>query len=148
MKLQRIIFFLSLVFSLQTMYSQEYADKIDAVLDDNLSKTRGKFSEENGVQVLFYFDIYEKDSHAKSLQEKGFHGGGPTWLAILYTAFNIYEQNILDSLKYELSAAGITFKTNNKEDLIMIAKVIALIKSDESVMNSLIEEAKKLDIMK
>lgn len=147
----KLKFFLNIVcffLTIQTICSQEFADKIDTVLDDNLAETRGKFSEENGVHTLFYFDIYEKDSHAKLLQGKGYHGGGPTWLAILYAAFNIYEENIIDSLQYELSASGITFKSKNKEDLIMISKVIALIKKDENMMNTLISEAQKLDIMK
>lgn len=148
MKTKNIVAFFVLFFCFQFINSQEYADKIDAVLDDKMAHTRGKLSQESGVYTLFYFDVFEKDSHAKFLQEKGYHGGGPSWLALLYTAFNIYEENILDSLKYDLSVSGITFNTNNNEDLIMISKVIALIKSDEKVLTALIEEAKKLQIMK
>lgn len=148
MKLKKLLFLFIFFTVTQNSFAQEYADKIDTVLDDSLAKTRGKFTVDNGTHSLFYFDIYEKDSHAKALQEKGFHGGGPTWLALIYTAFNIYEENIVDSLQYELSTSGITFKTKNKEDLLMIGKVITLIKSDETVLNALIEEAKKLEIMK
>lgn len=143
-KLLFCIFFLSLSIS----FSQEIDDKIESVLENHLKPIRGKISEENGVFSLFYFDTYEKDTHAKFLQSKGYHGGGPSWLAIIYTAFNIFDPNIIDSLKFDVEVSGVTFKTSNKEDLLMIARVIALIKSDEAILLEMIERAKALEIMK
>lgn len=148
----RIDYFLlpiiTVFFSFQTIFSQSIDDKIEKALDDHLMDARGKISEEEGVFSLFYFDVFEKDSHAKYLQDKGYHGGGPSWLAITYAAFNIFEPNIIDSVQYELDTSGITFKTGNREDLQMISRVIALIKSDETILNEMINRAKALEIMK
>lgn len=149
MKIKYFFFFLCILFfNSQTAFSQEVDDKIEAVLEDHLKPMRGKISEENGVFSLFYFDTYEKDSHAKFLQSKGYHGGGPSWLAIIYTAFNIFDPNIIDGLKFDVEVSGVTFKTNNKEDLLMIARVIAVIKSDETILLEMIKRAKTLEIMK
>lgn len=137
-----------LFFNVQILFSQEIDDKIESVLEDHLASMRGKISEESGVFSLFYFDIYEKDSHVKFLQEKGFHGGGPSWLAIIYSAFNSFEPNIIDSVEYDLDVSGITLKTSNKEDLEMISRVIALIKSDEAILLEMISRAEVLGIMK
>lgn len=140
--------FLFLLLNANIVSSQEVDDKIESVLEDHLKPVRGKITEENGVFSLFYFDAFEKDTHAKYLQEKGYHGGGPSWLAIIYTAFNIFEPNIIDGLKFDVDVSGVTFKTTNKEDLHMISRVIALIKSDEVILNEMISRAKALDIMK
>lgn len=139
---------LALFLNIQTVFSQEIDDKIEGVLENSSIPMRGKIAEENGAFSLFYFDVYEKDSHAKFLQEKGYHGGGPSWLAMVYTAFEIFEPNIIDAVKYEIDVSGITFKANQKEDLEMISRVISLIKSDEAVLLEMIKRAKDLKIMK
>lgn len=128
--------------------SQEIDDKLENVLNDASLNSKGKISEENGVFSLYYFDVYEKDSHAKFFQDKGYHGGGPTWLAIIYTAFNVFEPNIINETEFDPQKSGITFKSPNKEDIEMIGRMIFLLKSDEKVLVEMIERAKKLEIMK
>ncbi len=127
---------------------QTTEDKIDTAIMDEKMSLRGKIAKEDNTFTLFYFDAFEKDSHTDFLQKKGYHGGGPSWLAMLYTIFNDYETNIIDELKYEVQASGVTFKGTHKEDLLMVSRVIALLKSDEKVMIDVIEKAKSIEIMK
>ncbi len=129
-------------------YGQEYADKIDAVFDNPNAVMKGKIETENNMHKLHFYDKYEKDSIVSYFQEKGYQGGGASWLAIIYVAFNTYEENLIDLVKYDAEASGITFKSDTIEDLQMISKVIGLIKTDQTVLDALVDEAVKLKIMK
>lgn len=147
-KLRVLLLLLFITLPFQVTNSQTSDEKIDsAIFNENFS-LRGKISEENGAFTLFFFDKYEKDSHVKFLQDKGFHGGGPSWLALIYALFNDYETNLIDDLSFDVQVSGITFKTTNKEDLVMVSRAISLLKSDQQVMLDVIEKAKALDVMK
>jgi len=145
----KVFIFFSLCFILvsSSITAQESKESLSKILVETTGETRGSIKEDEGAYRLDYDDVYEPDSHAKFLQEKGFHGGGPSWLGILYGAFIICESSLVENLDSDVSVTGLSFWSEQKEDLEKVSRIIALIKSDEKILLEAIEIAKKQELM-
>lgn len=141
------VFTLILIFTLSTSYAQETKEQINNAITDVTLETRGKLSLENAKHRFDYHDVYEKDTQAKFLQSKGFHGGGPSWLGIVYGAFALCESDLIDKIEMNVEVTGITFWSTDKSELDKIGRVIKVIKSNEQILLEVIEIAKEHDMM-
>ena len=138
-----ILFFL-LVFSTNAQAPKEL---ISTAITEASGAKRGVIKDDEGAFRLDYDDVYEEDTQAKFLQEKGYHGGGPSWLGILYGAFSLCENDLVSNLDSDVSVTGLSFWSDKKEDLEKISRVIAVLKSDEKILLEAIEIAKKQELM-
>jgi len=128
--------------------AQDCKSVITNALTNESLKARGIIKkEDDGAFRLDYDDVYEEDAHAKFLQSKGFHGGGPSWLGIIHGAFSMCENSLTANLDSDVSVTGVSYWSENVKDLEKIARVIAAIKSDEKILLQVIEIAKQQDMM-
>ncbi len=149
MQIRQILFksvcvFITL-FSFQSIFSQ--SEKLKSAFTDTSIKVQGKLQAETGKYRYDYHDVYQSDSLAKDLQASGYHGGGPSWLGIIYGAFKVCENNLIDDLEMKVEVTGVTFWSKNKEDLEKIGRVVSIIKSDSASLQLAIDKASELDIM-
>lgn len=107
----------------------------------------GMLQQQNGKFRYDYHDVYEKDSLAKDLQASGYHGGGPSWLGIIYGAFKVGGSNLIDDLEMNVEVSGITFWSPNRDDLEKIGRIVSLVKSNDKALQLAIDKATELDIM-
>jgi len=119
----------------------------NALGNTSMEVKRGVIKPDQTDFRLDYDDIYEEDTQAKFLQAKGYHGGGPSWLGILYGAFSICDNDLINQTDSDVSVTGVSFWSSNKEDLEKISRIIDVIKSDEKILMEAIEIAKQLDVM-
>ncbi len=145
-------FFLKLVcvlsltlFSFQNSFSQ--VEKIQTAITDTSVKFQGKLQQEAGKFRYDYHDVYQEDSLAKDLQASGYHGGGPSWLGIIYGAFKLCDNNLIDEVEMKVEVTGVTFWSANKEDLEKIGRVVGTIKADDAILQLAIDKATELGIM-
>ncbi|WP_075340656.1 hypothetical protein [Tenacibaculum agarivorans] len=132
-------------FSLQQSFAQ--VDKLKNALSDTSIKMIGKLQEEGNRFRYDFHDIYSDDSIAKDLQAAGYHGGGPSWLGIIYGAFQACENNLIESFEMKVEVTGVTFWASNKDDLEKIGRLVNVIKSDDTALQLAIDKATELDIM-
>ena len=116
---------------------------IDALKDDNI-EIRGNLVE-LGINDyrLDYYDVYEKDSHYKFLEAKGYQGGGPSWYGIIYGAIKMSEPTILKKIRFDDEAEGLAIWSSDKKTLIKIGKLISVVKSDKNILLEAIKVAEK-----
>ncbi|WP_299682274.1 hypothetical protein [uncultured Tenacibaculum sp.] len=107
----------------------------------------GVLQQQNGKFRYDYHDIYEKDSLAKDLQASGYHGGGPSWLGIIYGAFKVGGSDLIDGLEMNVEVSGITFWSANRDDLEKIGRIVSLVKTKDGALQMAIDKATELDIM-
>jgi hypothetical protein len=145
-------FFLKLVcvlsltlFSFQNSFSQ--VEKLQTAITDTSVKFQGKLQQESGKFRYDYHDVYQEDSLAKDLQASGYHGGGPSWLGIIYGAFKLCDNNLIDEVEMKVEVTGVTFWSANKEDLEKIGRVVGTIKTDDAILQLAIDKATELGIM-
>lgn len=129
----------------QNIFAQ--SEKVKNAISDTSLQVQGKIQQENGKFRYDYHDIYQEDSLAKDLQASGYHGGGPSWLGIIYGAFQIAEDNLIDNLEMKVEVTGISFWSSSKDDLDKIGRIVNLIKSDDTVLQAAIDKASELGIM-
>lgn len=139
-----ILFFL---FSTYITVAQESKELLTKALTDTSLTKRGKIQPDEADFRIDYDDVYETDTQAKFLQDKGFHGGGPSWVGIIYGAFNLCGNDLIEKLDSDVSVTGVSFWSSSKEELEMIARVIEVIKSDEKILLEVIEIAKQQKMM-
>ncbi|TYP98768.1 hypothetical protein C7447_10283 [Tenacibaculum adriaticum] len=145
-KLKYLLIF-ALFLTFQNIISQNIEDKVVSALSDTTIEIRGKLQMENEKFRFDYHDLYQKDSQAKFLQEKGYHGGGPSWLGIIYGAFKMCDSDLIDNIEMKVEVTGITFWSAKKEELDKIGRVVSVLKSDETILLEAIEYAKEYDMM-
>ncbi|WP_205500878.1 Imm51 family immunity protein [Rufibacter psychrotolerans] len=92
---------------------------------------------------LDYYDVHEKDSHLAFLSKKGYQGGGPTWLGIIYGAIQLSDPAIEAKIRFDDEAEGLAIWSSDKESLEKIGRLISVVKSDESVMAQAIQVAEQ-----
>lgn len=143
----KYILLLCLFFSVNKITAQDSKELINKALTDNTLKSRGVIKPEESHFRLDYDDVYEDDSHAKFLQEKGFHGGGPSWLGIIFGAFTHCGNDLIKNTDSDVSVTGVSFWSDKREDLEIISRVIDVIKSDDKILLEVIEIAKQHDMM-
>lgn len=145
-------FFLQLVcvlsltlFSLQNTFAQ--VEKLQTAISDTSVPFQGKLQQENGKFRYDYHDVYQSDSLAKDLQASGYHGGGPSWLGIIYGAFKLCDNNLIDEIEMKVDVTGVTFWSANKEDLDKIGRIVSTIKTNDELLQLAIDKANELGIM-
>jgi len=138
---------LFIFFSINQIFSQDAKALLTNALTDSSLKQRCIVKPEESHFRLDYDDIYQKDKQAKFLQDLGFHGGGPSWLGILYGAFTLAGSDLINNIDSDVSVTGVSFWSDKKEDLEMISRFIEVIKSDEKILLEVIEIAKQNDMM-
>ncbi|AUC15285.1 hypothetical protein BTO06_09100 [Tenacibaculum sp. SZ-18] len=133
------------LFSFQNSFSQ--VEKIQTAISDTSVKFQGKLQQEAGKFRYDYHDVYQENSLAKDLQASGYHGGGPSWLGIIYGAFKLCDNNLIDNVEMKVEVTGVTFWSASKEDLEKIGRVVASIKGDDAILQLAIDKATELGIM-
>ena len=115
---------------------------VEALKNESIS-IRGNLIDMNErVYRLDYYDIYEPDSHYELIVAKGYHGGGPTWLGIIYGAITLSNLELLDQIRFDDEAEGLTIWSQNKSALEQIGRLISVVKSNEKLMDDCINVAK------
>jgi len=143
----KILLCLCFIFLVSSINAQEAKELLSKAITENSGDTRGIIKEDEGAFRLDFDEVYEEDSQAKFLQEKGFHGGGPSWLGIIYGAFAIVESDLAANLDSDVSVTGVSFWCEDKENLEKIRRVLSVVKSDEKILMAAIEIAKQQDLM-
>ncbi len=143
----KLLLFLCCLSIANFVNGQESKDVLSKAINETSEKVRGVIKPDSGAFRLDYDDVYESDTQAKFLQEKGFHGGGPSWLGIIYGAFTICQDTLIANMDSDVSLTGVSFWSDSKDDLEKIRRVISVIKSDEKILLEAIENAKKDDMM-
>ncbi|CAL2065010.1 hypothetical protein [Tenacibaculum sp. 190524A05c] len=143
--LQLVCVFALTLFSFQNTYSQ--VEKLQTAISDATVPFQGKLQQENGKFRYDYHDVYQQDSMAKDLQASGYHGGGPSWLGIIYGAFKLCDNNLIDEIEMKVEVTGVTFWSANKEDLEKIGRVVNTIKTEDNLLQLAIDKASELGIM-
>ena len=143
----KLILIFTLLMSTFISTAQNSKEQLSNALNNTALNKRGVIKPDETDFRLDYDDVYETDTQANFLQEKGFHGGGPSWLGIIYGAFAICENDLISNTDSDVSVTGVSFWSSNKEDLEKISRIIDVIKSDEKILMEAIEIAKQLDVM-
>ncbi len=143
----KFLFIITLFLSTSNLLAQDSKALLTSAMDDVSLKKRGVIKPDEADFRLDYDDIYEEDTQAKFLQEKGFHGGGPSWLGIIYGAFSLCENDLIDNTDSDVSVSGVSFWSSSKEDLEKISRIIDLLKSNEKILLESIEIAKEKEMM-
>jgi hypothetical protein len=110
----------------------------------NVSITpRGLIHKIDNEYRLDYYDTYEKDSHMRFLKEKGYQGGGPSWLGIIYGAIKLSDETILSQIKFDDESDGIAIWSKNKNTLEKVSRLISVVKSNKNLLLKSITVAEK-----
>ncbi|PSR55277.1 hypothetical protein AHMF7605_18095 [Adhaeribacter arboris] len=90
-----------------------------------------------------YYDIHEKDSHFAFLNKKGYQGGGPSWLGIIYGAIQMSDPTIAAKIRFDDEAEGLAIWSSDRESLNKVGRLISMVKSDESIILKAIQVAEQ-----
>jgi len=113
-------------------------------LSNESSETRGNIIDLSSTEFrLDYYDVYEKDSHFEFLSSKGYQGGGPSWLGIIYGAIKMSDPGILNKIRFDDESDGIAIWSSDKENLVKISRLIAVLKNNKQVLLDSIEVAEQ-----
>jgi hypothetical protein len=111
-------------------------------LNDTTINMRGSVIEIPNSDFRYdYYDVHEKDSHFKELTERGYQGGGPSWKGIVYGALKMSEPSILTKIRFDEEAEGLAIWSSDKEVLEKIGRLVAVVKSDEKILDECIKVA-------
>jgi hypothetical protein len=122
----------------------EKNEKLINYLNNEKSETRGNLIEISKSEFrLDYYDVYEKDTHLKFLESKGYQGGGPSWLGIIYGAIKMSEPEIINGIRFDDEADGLAIWSSDKTKLEKIGRLISIVKSDNEILMKTIEVAEK-----
>ncbi|MFK8059769.1 MAG: hypothetical protein AB8B78_06710 [Polaribacter sp.] len=138
------IFFILSLFIFFGCNSQENKEPelLDALTNNSIA-TRGQIHKIDSEYRLDYYDVYEKDSHMKFLQKRGYQAGGPSWLGIIYGAIMLSDDKILTQIKFDDEAEGIAIWSKNKKSLEKISRLISVVKSNDKLLLKCISIADK-----
>ena len=135
-------FLLFLLISCNSQTSKN--EKLTFALTDYKSEIRGKVIEINSKEYRFdYYDVYENDSHSDFLVSKGYQGGGPSWLGIIYGAIKMSDPKILNIIRFDEEAEGIAIWSSDKNSLEKTGRLITVLKNDDSILLESIKVAER-----
>ena len=118
--------------------------KLINCLNNEKSETRGNLIEISKSEFrLDYYDVYEKDTHFDFLESKGYQGGGPSWLGIIYGAIKMSEPEIMNGIRFDDEADGLAIWSSDKSKLEKIGRLISVLKSDDEILMKAIKIADK-----
>ncbi|WP_210464003.1 Imm51 family immunity protein [Rufibacter roseolus] len=116
--------------------------KLLSALNNSSLKGRGNLIEITSNEFrLDYYDIHEKDSHLEFLNAKGYQGGGPSWLGIIYGAIQMSDPTIESKIRFDDEAEGLAIWSSDRETLEKVSRLISVVKSDEGILLKAIEVA-------
>lgn len=119
-------------------------DKLVNALNNSNLQIRGNLVEISPNQYrLDYYDVHEKDSHLEFLNERGYQGGGPSWLGIIYAAIQMSDPTIEAKIRFDDEAEGLAIWSSDKKSLEKVGRLISVVKADESIMLKAIEVAEQ-----
>lgn len=125
-------------------YHPKRNEKLYNALTDKSIEIRGKIIDNPKSEYRYdYYDIYEKDSCLKKLTDKGYQGGGPSWVGIVYGAIRMSDDKLLSNTRFDEEADGLAMWSYDRESLEKIGRLIAVIKTDEKILNECILVAEK-----
>lgn len=117
-------------------------NKLVKALNDTTMKMRGVVIEVTPGNYRFdYYDVEEKDSHYKYFDAKGYQGGGPTWKGIIYGAIKLSDVRLANNIRYDDEADGLAVWSNDREVLLKIARLVAVVKSDNIILEKCLKAA-------
>ena len=141
--MKKILFLFSLLIFIGCNSQEKKEPKLLKSLTNNNITLRGQIHKIDNEYRLDYYDIYEKDSHLKFLQEKKYQGGGSSWKGIIYGAIKLSDYKILNDIRFDDESDGIAIWSKNKENLIKISRLISAIKTDNILLLKCISVANK-----
>ena len=92
---------------------------------------------------LDYYDSSEKDSHYQFLESKGYQGGGPSWVGIIYGAIKMSDSKLLDDIRFDDEADGVAIWSSDKVKLEKIGRLISVVKTDKKILMQAISIAEQ-----
>jgi hypothetical protein len=119
-------------------------DKLVNALNNSDLQIRGNLIEISSNEYrLDYYDVYEKDSHFEFLNEKGYQGGGPSWLGIIYGAIQMSDPTIEGKVRFDDEAEGLAIWSSDRKSLEKVGRLISVVKSDEGIMLKAVQVAEQ-----
>ncbi len=92
---------------------------------------------------LDYYDSSEKDSHYQFLESKGYQGGGPSWVGIIYGAIKMSDSKLLDDVRFDDESDGVAIWSSDKVKLEKIGRLISIVKIDKKILMQAIRIAEQ-----
>jgi hypothetical protein len=137
-------FLLLILMSCSGSGQAEKNEKLVNALNNSTLETRGNLIEISPNEYrLDYYDVHEEDSHYEFLSGKGYQGGGPSWLGIIYGAIQMSDPAIESKIRFDDEAEGLAIWSSNKESLEKVGRLISVVKSDENIMMEAIKVAEQ-----
>lgn len=139
MKTKLLFAMLVLVMSCAPMDSN---DRLVSALNDESIPIRGDVIEIPGEGFRYdYYDVMEKDSHYKKLESRGYQGGGYSWAGIIYGAMLKSDPRLLGMIRFDEEGEGLVIWSQSKPALQQIGRLVAVVKSDDKILDECIAAA-------
>lgn len=117
-------------------------ERLVNALDDKSIAIRGTIDEVPGDGFTYqYYDVLEKDSHYKKLEARGYQGGGYSWAGIIYGAILKSDPRLLGMIRFDEEGDGLAIWSQNKRALEQIGRLVAVVKSDDTILDECIAAA-------
>ena len=125
-----------------------WSEELFISLTDQRIEPRGHLVElEPRLFRLDYYDVSEPDSHYEFLSKRGYQGGGPSWLGIIFGAIRMSDPEILQRIRFDEEGDGLAIWGSEKESLTQIMRLIAKVKSDDRLLLKAIQVAEEFGEM-
>lgn len=140
MKMKRLLFVvLVLIMSCASIDSN---DRLINALNDESIPIRGDVIEIPGEGFRYdYYDVMEKDTHYKKLEARGYQGGGYSWGGIIYGAILKSDPRLLGMIRFDEEGEGLVIWSQSKPALQQIGRLVAVIKSDDKILDECVAAA-------
>jgi len=118
-------------------------EKLVTALNNTKLEIRGYIVDLTPEYRYDYYDVNEKDSDYKYFEAKGFQGGGPTWVGVVYGAIQLSDPEILNQIRFDEEADGLAIWSHDKNVLIKIGRLISAVKKNRHLLEESIAVATK-----
>ncbi len=120
---------------------------MEALVDIN-KKGRGDIHASNdGWFTLLYNDGSEMDNHLTFLKEHGYEGDSRSWKGIIHGALLLSDPDILDYINMEEEGEQLAIHSKKEAVLQSVARLLAKIKEDETLLIEAVQMAELNDKM-
>lgn len=119
--------------------------KLTNILNNKNIPIRGKIIKiPNSPELRFdYYDVYEKDTSIKTLEEMNYQSGGYSWEGIVYGAIKLSDENIFNKIHFDPESEGLAIWSSDEETLKKIGRLISSIKKDDEILIQCIKVAEE-----
>lgn len=133
-----------LLLTIGCSYQPGRNEKLYEALTDTSIVMRGYIVEITDSKFRYdYYDVLEKDSFMKKLIKRGFQGGGDSWAGIVYGAIRMSDGDLLSKIRFDPESDGLAIWSNDKESLKKVGRLVAIVKTNENILEECIITAKK-----